>query len=295
MRLLLSVLFAFSFSLSFAQYVLPKQQMLIDSSIHRVEIYRESIGVFNVYSKDTISLEFAPIKHLHYIILLDDSGRIVQEQSADNGELGGRTTYQYDEKGQLVETAKYTRAKKTSWAKVQALENGQVERIFMDGQRKYQYVIDDSNGICIFSGFYRETDSTITTQDPASYLRTQYFYRSGELIVKKEWQWIVKDGKPIRYVERHHQYIKDRDRKMGTTEEVFPVMEDGTLKLHGWYRDNIEYTSKRLENWAEPGPQLLPSSINRILDDYKTLWANQTNPITFSGDMEYFNFHYVYQ
>jgi len=295
MRSLFTVLCTLCFGLSFGQYILPKAQLLIDSGIHRIEIYRESIGVFNFYSKDTLSKEANPVKILHYIILLDDSARIIQEQPVYDGETEGGTSYRYDDKGRLIETAKYTGETKTSWAKVVDHENGQVERIFMDGERRYQYVIDDSNGICLYSGFYRETDSTITTQDPEKYLRTQYFYRKGELLLKKEWQWIVKDGRPIQYVERYHQYVKDRDRKMGSTEEVFPVKEDGSLKLHGWFSDNIEYTSKRLENWAKPGPQLLPSSIHMTLNDYRTLWPDLTNPLTFSGDMEYFNFHYVYQ
>ncbi len=294
MRYLFSFLATLFFGLSFGQYVLPKTQLLKDSGIHRVEVYWESLGVFNIYSKDTISQVISPVKKLHYIILLDDSGRVIQEQGVHDKGLGGRTTYGYDEKGRLIETAQYSGEIKTSWAYVKELDNGKVESLFMDRGRKYQWVIDDSNGICLFSGLYRETDSTITTQEPDKYLRTQYFYSKGKLSVKKEWQWIVKNGKPIRYVERHHQYAKDRDRKRGRSEEVFPVKEDGSLTLHGWYSDNIEYTSKRLENWDKPGPKLLPSSIPLVLNDYKMIWPDQTRAITFSGDMEYFNLHYVY-
>lgn len=296
MRSILSSSFLFLFSLAQAQFVLPKQHLLRDSGIHHIHVNHLSLGIFNEMSGDTIDLGSKGKISTAYTLLLDDSARMIELVSYDRGKVYISQNFTYDAKGRLVKSRSQRYDKEPDSNYISFNSDGSYEYFSLSSGRIREHALYNPDGIYLRHVYYTDHgDSVVDIQNPSEHSRIHIIYNKGKAVIKEEWIWKTKDGVPYEYVERYHQLVKDRVRKMGVTEDKFKVLKDGSLKLYGEFKDGYIYKRKNFKTWAKKGPELYDGSPKMYLDEFKYESPIQSRLISFDGVAEQYLIQYVFE
>lgn len=255
---------------SFAQFVLPEKQLLADSGITHIRIFKQSFGELKRDRDWQVSPNDTFTESLYYDIRLDTEAFYLQDFHYQHGKLFTHRSWVYNDTGLILASIiDYPNMPGMSRRSIVHFDsNGEFTTLKWGAHNRNQVTKGNQMGIMLYDIFYGENDSTVIVQDISEFKRTSSYYYQGKCSSIHRWEWTMENGKPIKYTESKKSYPFDK-KEQGVKESTsFNVKEDGTLILFGWYSDNIDYTRISLSNWLQKVDPIRFAGPPMVLDSF---------------------------
>ncbi|MBI1221622.1 MAG: hypothetical protein GC180_03375 [Bacteroidetes bacterium] len=298
MRYLFLSVFLFAFFLSTpvsAQYILPRQELLVDSGIRKIKIYKQEFGIYERLRVDEINLPDSFQEHLSWEIDLDSLGKIQEDKHWNHSFISYRRQWKYDDTGRIIYNS-------WNWMNLPDLSTtttitdidggGYILQIFTKDQVTSIQKVDADNNL-IYDAYYRGNDSTIFIQDVEQNKQVKRTYRNGKVIQLELWEWKMKNGKPVTYTELSQSFPNNSLTPIENKSEIFQVNEDGSLKLFGNFSGNNVYQKINFRNRYKKASGIQYNGPAMILDNFRMYSELMFEP-SFTPDAPAYRLRYEY-